>query len=368
MQKKGERQLRYKVLSGRGCEFTERFLSLPKKLYSKKEITQDEITERQILCGEHVLSENFSVVPYIVTDERGEVVSRCILTLYPENDTAFLGFFESINDLEACRIMMNEVCRCASDKKKKSIVGPVDSSFWIKYRFKADRFDAPPYACEPYNKDYYIELWEKCGFSVSERYFSNQIRIPLKTDENKKCQKRYETMTKKGYRIEYPDAESFMVKLHEVFSLLIRLYAGFPCFTEITWEQFRSMFSDLKYVLNYDMVKLVYKDEKLVGFSISIPDFGNNTCGKITLMKKIKILSTKLFPQKYINIYMGVDADHLGLGSMLAESIKRSLAERKCSAISALIHEGKVTGSYYNKELSVGRYHYVLLNRELADF
>lgn len=357
--------MKYKCISGSGSEFIERFLSLPKKLYSKKEITQDEITERQILCGEHILSADFSVVPYIVVDERGEVVSRCILTCYPDNDTAFLGFFESFNNIEACGIMIEEVCRCASEKKKSRIVGPVDSSFWIKYRFKADRFNAPPYACEPYNKDYYIKLWEKCGFCVCERYFSNQVRIPQKNDKNNKCQKRFEAMTKKGYRIEYPDSESFMQKLHEVFSLLIRLYSDFPCFTEISWEQFRSMFSDLKYVLNYDMVKLVYKDNKMVGFSISIPNFGNASCGKITLQKKLKILRTKLFPQEYINIYMGVDAAHLGLGSMIAEAIKQSLAKSKCSAISALIHEGKVTGSYYNNELSIGRYHYVLLKKEL---
>ena len=82
-------------------------------------------------------------------------------------------------------------------------------------------------------------------------------------------------MPKRGYTIENPNRENFTEKLYEVFSLLIKLYSGFPCFTEIDREQFGVMFSGLKYALNYDMVKLAYKDGELAGFSISLPDFGN---------------------------------------------------------------------------------------------
>ncbi len=358
--------MKYKCLSGSGI--TKLFLSLPRKLYSKSEITQDEITERKILSGTHILSESFSVFPFVVVDENGEAVGRCALTCYADRDEAFLGFFECINDEEVCGIMFEEVFKCAAEQNKRKIIGPVDASFWIKYRFKIDNFDKKMYACEPYNKEYYANLWEKFGFEVCERYFSNQIRAPLESDENKKCRQRFETMTKRGYTIENPNCENFTEKLYEVFSLLIKLYSGFPCFTVIDREQFGAMFSGLKYALNYDMVKLAYKDGELAGFSISLPDFGNASCGKITLPKLLKILRIKYFPKQFINLYMGVGANHLGLGSMLAESIKHSLVEKKCSAVSALIHEGKVTGNYYNGELSQFRYNYILMSRELQSF
>ncbi len=355
--------MKYKCLSGN--EITELFLSLPRKLYSKSEITQDEITERQILSGTHILSDSFSVFTYVVVDENGEAVARCALTCYENRDEAFLGFFECINDEEVCGIMFEEVFKRAAEQNKRKIVGPVDASFWIKYRFKIDNFDKKIYACEPYNKEYYAKLWGKFGFEVCDKYFSNQIKIPLKSDENKKCRQRFETMTKRGYTIETPNWENFTEKLNEVFSLLIPLYSEFPCFTEINREQFGAMFSNLKYSLNYDMVKLAYKDGELAGFSISLPDFGNASCGKITLPKLIRIFRAKYFPKQFINLYMGVGANHLGLGSMLAESIKRSLVEKKCSSVSALIHEGKVTGNYYNNELSQFRYNYVLMSKNL---
>ncbi len=355
--------MKYKCLSGSGI--TELFLSLPRKLYSRSEITQDENTERQILSGTHILSKSFSFYPFVAVDENGGAVGRCALTCYKNREDAFLGFFECINDEEACGIMFEEVFRLAAKHNKRKIVGPVDASFWMKYRFKVDNFNRKIYACEPYNKEYYADLWEKLGFKICERYFSNQIRTPLKSDENKKCRQRFETMTKRGYTIMTPNRENFTEKLYEVYSLLIRLYSRFPCFTEIDREQFGAMFSNLKYALNYDLVKLAYKDGELAGFSISIPDFGNAACGKITLIKLIKILRNKYFPKHFINLYMGVGTDHLGLGSMLAESIKRSLVEKKCSSISALIHEGKVTGNYYNNELSQFRYNYVLMEKNL---
>lgn len=355
--------MNYQCLSGSGIE--KLFLSLPRKLYSRSEMTQDEITERQILNGTHILSESFSVFPFVAVDENGEAAARCMLTCYEDREEAFLGFFESTDDEKACKIMFDEVFEYAKKLNKQKIIGPVDASFWIKYRFKIDNFDKKIYAGEPYNKEYYAKLWEKFGFEVCERYFSNQIRIPLKSDENKKCRMRFENMTKRGYTIETPNRDNFTEKLYEVFSLLIKLYVGFPCFTEINREQFGAMFSNLKYALNYDMVKLAYKDGKLAGFSISLPDFENASCGKITIPKLIKILRAKYFPKQFINLYMGVGADHLGLGSMLAESIKRSLVEKKCSAVSALIHDGKVTGNYYNSELSQFRYHYVLMCRDV---
>ena len=217
--------MNYKCLSG--SEITELFLSLPRKLYSKSEITQDKIAERKILSGTHILSGSFSVFPFVVVDEKCEAVGRCALTCYADRDEAFLGFFECINDVEVCGIMFEEVFKCAAKQNKRKIIGPVDASFWIKYRFKIDNFDKKMYAFEPYNKEYYAELWGKFGFEVCERYFSNQIRVPLESDENKKCRQRFETMPKRGYTIENPNRENFTEKLYEVFSLLIKLYSGF---------------------------------------------------------------------------------------------------------------------------------------------
>lgn len=358
--------MNYRLLDRNERHFEKLFLALPKTLYNKSELTQNDGAERRILRGVHPLSGDFEIKPFLLLDENENPAARAVLTYYPDSNEAFLGFFECIDDFAACEAIMNAVFVCAKNDGKTKITGPVDASFWIKYRFKTDFFDKLPYALEPYNKDYYPEFWERCGFSICQGYFSNQLRIPTEDDRDAKCQKRFETMTKRGYRVEYPSSENFKDRLREVFELLSRLYSDFPCYTEITWDKFFGMYSSIKSVLNYDMAKLVYKDDKLVGFSISVPNFGNAACGKLTPAKLIKILRTKKNPSEYILIYMGVDSGHLGLGSMIAEAVKRSLEEKRCFAINALILDGKVTGeSYYNSSLTTDRYHYALFQKVL---
>ena len=111
------------------------------------------------------------------------------------------------------------------------------------------------------------------------------------------------------------------------------------------------------------MVKLVYKEEKLTAFLISIPNYGNAVY-QLNLRNLLRILKVKKRPREYVLLYMGVDEGHLGLGSALSQVIKEELQKRNTSAIGALIHEGKVSDSYY-KSLYTDRYQYKLYKKTL---
>ena len=89
-----------------------------------------------------------------------------IITIYPEDNIGYLGFYECINDDEVAKNLFDKAYEFCKEKGLTSIVGPVDCSFWIKYRLKINKFDLPPYTGEPYNKDYYLKQFENNGFSV----------------------------------------------------------------------------------------------------------------------------------------------------------------------------------------------------------
>jgi len=63
--------------------------------------------------------------------------------------------------------------KLAHENNLTKLIGPVDASFWIKYRLKVNLFDRLPYVSEPYNKDYYLNLFLGSGFVIEERYISN---------------------------------------------------------------------------------------------------------------------------------------------------------------------------------------------------
>ncbi len=339
------------------------FLDLPKRLYSKKYRVQDRKLEESLLNRTHVLSSEFEIVPLIMLNKE-RVVCRCMLTFYPEDEAAYLGFFECEDYVEYMKVLMNEVDKIATDVGKKKIIGPLDASFWIKYRFKTNKFNNT-YTSEPYNLEYYPKLWQEAGFKVIYNYSSNQMRIPTAEDTSAKCRQRLENFKQKGYEFKEPTKDNFYTCMKEIYYLLTKLYSNFPGYKSITEEQFISMFKSLEMVLDFSMVKLVYKESKLAAFLITIPNYRNLTYN-INLINIIKILSIKCKPKEYIMLYMGVDNEHAGLGSAIAELMKREMEKKKAKSISALILDGKVTNNYY-KDVIVDKYTYALYERDILE-
>ena len=361
--------MKYKCLFGNSEKIKYSFLSFPEKLYRGEICPQDMNTEKALLEGTHPLSNDFSVIPLLTVNEKEETSSRALLTFYDDEENAYLGFFECINDVEACRRLMEKAFDIVRENGKKGIIGPVDSSIWIGYRFKIfnqdeENKDVRPYTSEPWNKPYYTEFFKQCGFSVYKRYFSFRLKRITEKEGKPKYVERVERFRKLGYEFRNLDLKLFDKTLKEIYELLIELYSSFPGYKRISYEAFYELFHNLKAVLSARDVILIYKDRKLVAFSISVPDFHENLFGKMTVMKLLKVLLIKNFPKEMVYLYMGVDPAHLGLGSVMAELIRRELYKNGRIPIKALILENKVTGSYYNN-LSEEKMEYVLLKKDV---
>ena len=340
------------------------FLSLPGKLYGQ-DCPQDLKTEKQLLAGTHVLSPDFEVIPFVTTDSSGRVICRCALTYYPGDERAYLGFFEAFEELEAVKTMLRHVEQRAKADGKTSILGPVDASIYIRYRFKADRFDKT-YTGEPYNKPYYPALWEACGYAVSDRYHSNQLRRIEAEDTDPRLARIYERYVERGYRFVTGRKEEFDRYLGEIGPVMMELFSGFTGFKPLTQQQFMSLFSGLKTVLNFDMVKLVYKDDKLRAFGICLPNYGLLTRGRMTPGKFLRLMKIRRKPQEYVILYVGAEPGSSGLGSALIHESRNSLRRNGCTSIGALIKDGNITGRVYDM-LYTDKFQYVLFSKMLNE-
>lgn len=357
--------MRYKAVqfSADDREYLKEFLDLPKKLYTKKELMQDEAEEMALLAGNHILSKYFKVYPFIAIDERGKTAARCVLTAYPDRECAYIGYCESIDDENAFNSIFEATEELAKKLRYNSIVGSVDCSFWIRYRLKINRFGSP-YTGEPYNRDYYEKFFLNRGYEVIGEYISNRFRKVDRDFHDEKFEKRLANMKANGYEIFSPNREIFDKSLKEIYTLLIELYSDFQTYSHITEDEFIELYSPLKRVIDYSMVKMAYYRGKAVGFFVTVPNFGNAVRGKITPKKLVKILGTKLVCHDYVMLYMGVDVEHKGLGKALAEEIRRELAEKGAQSVGALIRKGKTNGSWFS-ELVDFEYEYRLYEKKL---
>ena len=341
-----------------------RFLALPMALYPPERRAQEPKTERQLLEGKHPLSPCFEVYPFLALDG-DRPVARCLLTIYPEDDAGYVGFFESEDIAEAASLVLNAAYDQAKRLGKRRLVGPYNASFWIGYRFKSANF-RDYFTGEPCNRPYYPRLWEKCGFTVTDHYYSNHMRVPTAADVSRKAVRRLEQFRAGGYEFRNPTFATFDTCLREIYHLLTALYSTFPGYKPITEAQFVALYGSLRYVVDFEMVKLAYKDDRLAAFVICVPNYGVHTAGKITLKDFKEILRVRRRPTEYSIPYMGVAPEHAGLGNALSELLKQDLMCKNCTSISALIHDGKVSGGFY-KMLLTHRSEYVLMERVVHD-
>ncbi|MCR5835549.1 MAG: hypothetical protein K6G88_03495 [Lachnospiraceae bacterium] len=342
------------------------FINLPVKLYGKDDNMESPGTVKQLLLGNHPLSKYFTLYPFLIYSEK-EVVGRFAITAYENDDTAYLGFFECIDDNQVSQYLFE----CASDfcrrKKFSRILGPVDASFWMKYRLKINRFDEKPYTGEPYNKSYYYQMFLNSGFEVMEHYTSNNYRAIDTSYENEKYEKRYREFLANGYEIKSPTTAEYDKTVEEVYELITDLYKDFPIFKDLGKEDFKTIFADYKTIMNMSMTKIAYYKGKAVGFYISIPDYGNRVYHldlKNLLPNLMYIMRNRKNPKRYVMLYMGVDREHRGLGKALVYSIMKELMNNNLPSIGALARDGKVTQTYAFDDIE-NVYEYVLLGKKL---
>ncbi len=341
-------------------EYINEFVNLPKKLYTKNDNMEDEKEMKEILTNNHPLSRYFKLNKFLVYKEN-KVVARFAITTYPNDNTAYLGFFECINDSKVAKYLFDEAYKFAIKNNYNKIIGPVNASFWIKYRLKINMFDLPPYTGEPYNKDYYLKLFQENNYNIVEHYTSNIYESIDECYTNEKYKLRYKQFINNGYEIISPDINNFDKVLKELYFLITKLYSDFPIYKDLSLEDFFKVFEGYKKIIDTSMVKVAYFKGKMVGFFISVPNYSNKVY-HLSLLNLIKILQIKNKPKQYVMLYMGVDSEHTGLGSALVYSIMKELAKSKLTSIGALARDGKITQNYV-KDLIKNRYEYVLLEK-----
>lgn len=337
--------------------YIKEFIKLPKKLYVGDN-TEDSKEVKEILEGNHPLCKYFTLYKFLVIDGK-KTVGRFAITIYPNDDNAYLGFFECYNDKEIAKTIFDEAKKFAKENNCKRIIGPVDASFWFKYRLKTNKFDRKPYTGEPYNKDYYYKMFLDNNFEVAEHYTSNTYKVIEDEYKNEKYLNRYNKYTSEGIVIKNLNIDEYDKEIEKLYFLLTDLYKDFPIYKSITQEDFVNMFKSYKMILNPSMVKLAYKEDELVGFFISLPNY-SNLVYNLNILKIIKVLKLKRKPKEYIMLYVGVAKDYPGLGTGISYTIINELKKNKLPSIGALTKDRKATQNYAS-DLLTDRYEYVLM-------
>ncbi|MBQ9045327.1 MAG: hypothetical protein IJ112_05215 [Oscillospiraceae bacterium] len=354
--------MRYTLYSENDFCLRRRFLALPEGLYPPERRTQDRAELTALLCGEHPLSADLAVYPFLALDENDQSAARCMLALCPGDENGYVGFFESEDAPDAAALVLGAAAEKAKLFGRSRLVGPCSASFWLGSRFKISNF-REYYTGEPNNMAYYPRLWEACGFRVTDRYVSHHMRVPTDADVREEAVRRLEAARAAGYDFRTITLRTFDDSLRDICALLTRLYSDLPGFQEITERQFVTLFSPLRYVLDHEMVKLVYYHGALAACAVCIPNYGALAARDRSLRDTAALLRMRRAPGEYVIPYMGVAPEHAGLGSALTELLRQELQRKNAKSVTAPIRDGEVPGDLC-RVLKTHETAYVLMAKE----
>ena len=303
------------------------FLDLPKRVYLGDPF-YNPAPQEEVLAS--LRRPEFAQAQKILVAVSGDiVVARLAARLSPvlrdESGLPYgmIGFFEARRG-EAVGELFREAVAWLREAGAGTVLGPMDGDTWHRYRLNVGPFGDPPFLLEPYNPPYYEPMWRANGFAPLERYFSKRVEpsaVVAHLEEKRR------TALASGYRLRPIDMKRFRQELGTIYELSRRIFAGNFLYTEISEEEFVSLYAGARALIDPDLVVFAHAPSgEEVGFLFAYPD----RFRAVAAMKGERGLLAKLRFLRHRKEVNAVDFKTLGV---LRE-------HRRSGVAAALFHEG----------------------------
>lgn len=202
----------------------------------------------------------------------GEASAYLIVNKKMLDYQCMFGFVDFPNDLEKARRLFDELEKRAKELGYKSIVGPINYTTWLTYRWAIDNFDLKLYPdCD--NPNYYPEIIKKLGYQ--ELYTYRSATIDMNNELYYIGERVLKEKEKEGYTFEFVPSEKAHDKTKEIYNISIDAFAESPLYSEISYEIFEEIY--LEWMQKIDPVAFIaYKDGEAVGFVMGYKNLYTN--------------------------------------------------------------------------------------------
>lgn len=262
---------------------------------------------------------------WILTDSRNTPIGRVAAFVNPkyangmEQPTGGLGFFESIDDPSAAKLLFDTAIAWLKSEGMEAVDGPIN--FGEKDRFwglLVENFtDIPSYGLN-YNPPYYRKLFESYGFQLyyNQFIFKRDLYVPAQEVFVKKYNS---VMADPAYRIENIRGKSWDKVAEDFCTVYNNAWGGHHGFAAMPLTQAKKIMAALKPVVDRDIVIFVYHHDKPVAFYVNIPELNEifrHVNGNLNWLGKLIFLYHKIrrTPRIMVGIVFGVDRAYHGKG------------------------------------------------------
>jgi GNAT superfamily N-acetyltransferase len=186
--------------------------------------------------------------------------------------TAFFGLYESFDDPETARALIDAAAAWGRDRGMDRLRGPVNLSMNDECAFLLEGFDGPPVVMMSYNPKYYLELMDACGLVKAKDLFAFRMsrgrRRSAKAEElldrlRSSKQFTFRTVTKARLQQDALD-------IARIYNAGWRNNWGFVPWTD---NEMKHMAKNLAQFADLDLVLFAEHEGRTVGFACALPDF-----------------------------------------------------------------------------------------------
>jgi len=249
-------------------------------------------------------------------------------------DKIRFGWFDTIDDINVTKALINEVEKIGINNKLKFIEGPIGFSNLDKVGVLTSGYDEISTMITWYNYPYYNEHFEKLNFQIEKEYLENKFDFNnIDTD----YYSRMAAIIKKRFSLKsvsFNSREKVLSYADEMFSLFNISYSKLSSFIPINEKQIEYMKEKFLSFINPEFIKFTLdKEGKLIGFAVIMPSFAKSlqkANGTIYPFGFMHLLYAKKFPKNVTLFLIGVHPDYQnkGVTAVLFDSLLKTLKNK----------------------------------------
>jgi GNAT superfamily N-acetyltransferase len=235
---------------------------------------------------------------------------------YQKEDAGFFGFFESIDDLEVARAVMQSARKWLLERGAKVIRGPMNPSTNYECGMLVEGFDSAPNVMMPYNSPSYPRMLEAVGLRKAKdllAYWST----PTEVNGAKVERVARHAAGSQGVVIRTIRMSKFAEEVEMLWKLYNATWAQNWGFVPMTREEFLHEAAEMKQILKPELVLIGEVEGRAVGFALALPNINlalKHAGGRLFPLGLFKILYHQRLIKELRVVALGVVEEYRTLG------------------------------------------------------
>jgi GNAT superfamily N-acetyltransferase len=333
------------------------FIDFPYTLYagSLHWIPQPRITERARFDPDHPFFAHADVELFLAR-EGGRVVGRIAAIddrLHNErhrDNLAAFGHFEA-EDEAAASALLGAAEKWARQRGRSRIRGPLNSSLNETAGLLIDAFDMDPMVMMAYNPSTYVDFIERAGFSKVKDLYAWIIELPGEALSERWARACARVRSSHDMTIRSVNMKAFKAEIERFVDVYCQAWSANWGFVEPTHAEVEQLVSELRYVVDPDLVIAAEVRGRMVGCAIALPDLNQvfkGTHGRMFPFGLFKLLARKRIVTQVRLLLFGVVPEWWGTGiavPLVVELLSRAAHRFKRAELSWVLEDNNLTNS-----------------------